>query len=91
MKILILLCVAMAFAGCASQPGVSPGLINQVLDATLPPTFTGPIAIRHRNPQFTVTIEADGLKRGAAGWEWRWLTYRREGRVSEGTVTLGTK
>lgn len=91
MKTLFLLFIALAFAGCASQPGVSPGLINSILDGALPPTFTGPASIRHRNPQFTVTIEAEGLKRGPAGWEWRWLSYKREGRVSEGVVTLGTK
>lgn len=91
MKALIFLCLALAFAGCQTRPGVSPGLINSILDSTLPPTFTGPLSIRHRNPQFTIVIEADGLKRGPAGWEWRWLTYKREGRVSEGTVTMGTK
>jgi hypothetical protein len=91
MKTLFLLCLALAFAGCASTPGVSPGLINQVLDSTLPATFTGPASIRHRNPYVTLVIEADGLKRGPMGWEWRWLTYKREGRVSEGTITLGAK
>jgi len=91
MKSLVFFLIALALAGCQTQPGVSAGVISQVLDSTLPPTFTGPAVIHHKNPYTTIDIEAEGLKRGAAGWEWAWLRWKREGRVSDGTIELGTR
>jgi len=91
-RLAALLALALVLSGCATTGSqVNLGLINSILDSTLPPSFMGPAKIRHRNPYITLDIEADGLKRGATGWGWRWLTYKREGRLSEGTVTLGTK
>lgn len=91
MKYTTIALLCLALSGCATTPGASPAFIDKVLDSTLPPTFTGPASIRHRNPYVTLVIEADGLKRGASGWEWQWLSYRREGRASEGVVVLGVK
>ena len=87
-----LVLLAALASGCASLGSGTPSsraLIDQALDATLPPSFTGPAKVRHRNPYFPVEIEAEGLKRTELGWTWRWRTYRREGRVSESAVTLG--
>lgn len=92
MKATLFFLAALALAGCASPTsGVSPGMISQILDSTLPPTFTGPAVIRHKNPYTTINIDAEGLKRGAAGWEWSWLRWKREGRVSDGEIELGTR
>lgn len=88
--ILVLAVAALMAGGCASKgSAVSLGMINQVLDASLPPAFTGAIRLKHRNPYVTLAIEADGLKRGPNGWQWTWLTYQREGRVSNGIVIFG--
>ena len=53
--------------------------MQKVLDATLPPEFTGALMVQHTNPYGRVTIEGDGLRRAPGGWVWEWLVYERTG------------
>lgn len=88
----VLLLVLLTLSGCATGGrigGLSPNLVNGILDANLPAEYTGDARFRHRNPYATINIRAGNLRRGPAGWNFDWLIYTREGRVSDGTIVLG--
>ncbi len=97
LRSLILVAVA-AFAlgflaGCASAVGDDHrSIIQAALNRALPPTFTGPAHVEHKNPYIDVTIDAGNLRRNPEGiWEWDWLEYRRNGRFSHGVITFGKR
>lgn len=94
MKLLsILFAVVLAtLSGCATAGNTAAAdgaTIQRALDAMLPPTFTGPAHIEHKNPYFGFTIDAGGLRRTPEGWHWDWLRYRRDGFFSRGSVSFG--
>jgi hypothetical protein len=88
MKARIVLAVAvLLLAGCSLVP--VPGLsIQSILNAELPANFTGNARIEHKNPYFDVTIDVKGLRHADGAWVWDSLEYLRNGRVSQGRVTL---
>lgn len=80
------------FAGCSSIGKTADDVratTQKVLDAILPPSFTGTAHVEHSNSYFTVTIDAGGLKRTEAGWTWTWLVYKRNGLISHGSIRFG--
>lgn len=91
--ILVSLLLVATMVGCSSVASRAKGeaaLLQQVLDAILPPTFTGDLRVSHKNAYFRITIHAGELKRTAAGWTWSWLAYVRDGYISTGSATFGT-
>lgn len=91
--ILVFLLLVATLVGCssvASRTKSEAALLQQVLDAILPPTFTGDLRVSHKNAYFRITIHAGELKRTAAGWTWSWLAYVRDGYISTGSATFGT-
>lgn len=103
---LAVLCLVSALflsAGCISSKGGKSdesSLVQDALDALLPPTFTGYASGEHKNQYFTIKLEADGLRRTEKGWTWTWLTYNRQSNFplfpgfnwsSTGEVTLGRR
>lgn len=88
-------CAALALTGCASVPGGDGERITvqKALDAVLPPGFSGPAHVSHRNAYFDISIDAGGLKRTEKGWTWEWLTYERNSHFplwsSTGKISLG--
>lgn len=85
MKALIL--PLLLLAGCAT-PGNDASKIQRFLDAALPPSFVGRAVVEHKNAYFDFTIEADGLRRQDGRWQWDSLRYLRNGRLSQGRITL---
>lgn len=84
--------VALLFSGCASINRTADNArvtIQKVLDAMLPATFTGTAHVEHSNAYFNVTIDAGGLRRTEAGWQWSWLVYKRNGLISHGAIRFG--
>ena len=77
-------------AGCVTT-GTSghAALLQEILDATLPPTFVGDAHIDHKNTYFRITIDAGNLHKEGGQWSWDWLTYSRDGMISWGRITLG--
>lgn len=92
-RLLSILSLVLLFslAGCQTAPTRGDvAIVQKVLDAILPPNFTGPIRVAHKNGYFRISIYAGGLRRGPAGWEWDWLVYIRDGVISQGTASFGT-
>lgn len=81
--------VVLFATGCATTGGKHGLAISAVLDAALPPDFTGPAHVEHKNPYFDFTIDAGGLRHDASGWHWDWLKYRRSDRFTSGVVEIG--
>ncbi len=78
-------------AGCVSS-GASDhaALIQSILNETVPADFRGDTHLEHKNSYFNVTIDAGDLHKENSQWTWAWLTYKRNGLISYGIITLGT-
>lgn len=88
MKIFLLITVCL-LSGCVAIPGgQDTALVQKLLTATIPAGFVGNVKIRHKNAYTTVTIQVTGLRQGEAGWVWDSLVYEREGRFSDGQISL---
>lgn len=74
----------MSFSGHDDQ-----ALIQRILDRALPPTFVGDARVEHKNTYLDFSIEARALRREDGVWRWESITYRRNGRFSNGSVSLG--
>jgi len=82
--------IALVLGGCQTRPG-EPVLIDKLLLSTLPANHTGYLKIRTKNASQTIVIEGDGFELKNGRWSWKWLTWSREGRMSDGQAQLGTK
>ncbi len=74
---------ALALAGCSTPP------VQRMLDGALPPNFKGSARLEHKNPYGKIIIAAEGLERLPAGWVWTYLSWTREGMVSNGSLVVG--
>lgn len=80
------LAIAMCLVGTA---GCSTPRIQQALNDSLPAGFHGDARVAHKNVYFDVTITARNLRQAEDGrWTWDSLDYVRNGRFSQGSVSL---
>ncbi len=82
MKLALALCL-LALAGCGTPP------VQKMLDGALPPNFKGDALLTHKNPYGKIVIETRGLERLPSGWVWTYLSWTREGMVSNGSLVVG--
>jgi hypothetical protein len=89
-------------SGCASSSaaGGEAKILQRVLSEVLPPDFSGPVHLEHRNQYFDLAIDAGGVRQAGGVWQWDWLEYERKSHfplfsglawASSGRVRLGAR
>lgn len=103
-RVIVALVLLFVFSGCATAArraaAPAPSFIERLCDKYLPADFHGPAHLEERGQYLTITIDAEGLRRGQDGrWTWTWLEYQRTLNIpvfsgvpyrQEGRIRLGT-
>lgn len=94
----LFLSLVLVLTGCMSRPVAGQLLIAPILDRIVPADFRGDGEFAECGQYLTIEVRAGDLHKGAAGWTWTWLEYRRTINVplvpgvpyrQEGWVKLG--
>jgi hypothetical protein len=89
----VALLLAVGLVGCSSPPRANR-LVQEVLSAMLPPSYTGDVSTTYRIPAYlSIRIEAGGVYKDENGfWNFTWAEYHRDGPgFSSVDVKLGKR
>lgn len=82
----LLLLLTLLFAGCSSMP--SGGMIQSLLNATLPPDFTGNKHIDHQNPWVQFSGDFYNLRKDPVSGLWSWSGFKYAGHSAVTTTNV---